>query len=204
MMKSKRLLFGGALMAAGLAAQSADADFSFTYSYVLAGAYDYGGFGPYFDVFVGPGTWSVLAEDSSGGDFAAGASTSTSLSMSFNAFSTGGASGVAYMPFSYFTVTSDATADVSWDFDAGAGLGLGFVYLFNITDGIFLVSETAGAGATSVSLEVGKEYSAAVLAFSFDEIKGKSFVEIVIPAPAALPLLAAGGLATVSRRRRRA
>ena len=66
-------------MAAGLAAQSAEADFSFTYSYVLAGAYDYGGFGPYFDAFAGAGTWSVLAEDSSGGDFAAGASTSTPL-----------------------------------------------------------------------------------------------------------------------------
>ena len=190
-------------MAAGLVAQSADADFSFTYSYVVAGAYDYGGFGPYFDTFAGAGTWSVLAEDSSGGDFGAGVSSSTPLSMSFNAFSTGGAAAVAYTPFSYFTVTNDATADVSWDFDAGAALDLGFVYLFSITDNIVLVNEVGGVGATSVSLEVGKEYFASVIAFSFDEIKGKSFVEIVIPAPAAaLPMLAAGGL-LVSRRRRR-
>ncbi len=40
-MKNNRLLFGGALMAAGLAAQSAEADFTFSYTDTQVIAYDY-------------------------------------------------------------------------------------------------------------------------------------------------------------------
>ncbi len=187
-------------MAAGLAAQSAEADFTFSYTYSSVAAYAYGGDGfATYDSFLGAGFWSILAEDTATGGFAAGASEGTALSIRLNADVTFGTA-YASLPVSYFTVTSDVTADVSWSFD----VGIGTVKLLNITDNIDLVNEDLGAGATTVSLEAGKEYSLSAAALAFGGIDGKAFVEIIIPAPpAALPLLAAGGLMTVSRRRRR-
>ena len=184
-------------MAAGLAAQSAKADLILGDTRTRVGAYDYnGGWKIYLDEFIGTGPWSIL--ESAG--VAVGASTGTAGAIRLHVETSFDGFAYADLDFTYFTVSYSATGHVSWDFNAD---GFHYFILRNLTDNVVMVDVTSGMGTQVVSLEVGKEYEVLGDITMLYGQEGKSFVELRIPAPAALPLLAAGGLLTASRRRRR-
>ena len=142
-------LFGGALLAAGLAHGAADArDLSFSYSYTVVGAYAYGVSGPSYDAFGGAGFWSIAASEP--GAIATSAGTAQSILISAMSDEASGA--FAYDFITLFTVTNDVLGKAAWDFDAG----FGSLTIDNITDSINLVSEFVGAGSIQFSLEAGK------------------------------------------------
>ena len=58
---TRNKLFGGALLAAGMTATNANAQFAFSYSEVSVGAVDYSIGVPSEDTFTGAGFWDITA-----------------------------------------------------------------------------------------------------------------------------------------------
>lgn len=196
---NKKCLFGGALVAAGLAnAANAQLSFSSTFS-IQAGAYAYGGgTGPVFDTFTGPGFWSVIADDQGLG---VATTSSNANQVLFNAYAaSGGGSYVTnFAPGSYFTVGSDVVASAAWDFTNDSGSGE--FTIDNVTDGVNLLSAGPGSsGSIPITLEAGKTYTMTFGIFQIDGT-GNGGGSLIIPAPSSVALLALGGLFATRRRR---
>ncbi len=195
-MKNNGLLFGGALMAAGLAAPQAVGDFALgsqpTGNYIGAA----GGGGPFS--INGFYDYSVTND---------GYARAQASALSISGYATGGANELGYvlhfLPVP-FQVTTDATATVSWDFtgdnDPGDKLIDSFITLDGPGGNLAFGDLNTLVGSVDISLLVGETYTFAGIAFAHE---GTSQWSIVIPTPAAaLPLLAAGGLLATRRRRR--
>ncbi len=175
-MQNKKLLFGGALIAAGLAAQSAKADFIFTNSEVVVGAYHENAPWAYFEYFDGAGQWSIFVSGG-GPDLAIASAKGTTKALRVEAETELIGWANACIDHSVFTVSEAATAHVSWDFNVGGGN----FFLENLTDDVVMVDVTNGAGTQEVSLEIGKTYVARAEVTVGEPDEGKAFVELVIP-----------------------
>ena len=188
----KKSLFGGALVAAGLTAAPADAQFSFSYTAITVGAYAYGVSGPSFDDFSGPGFWSIAASEPG----ALGTSDGTPTSVDLFASADPGSGAFAYATASLFTVATDAVATASWDItDAGS------FNITNLTDAVVLLSiSNVSSGSMPIVFEAGKEYGWSGFISQTDGT-GAGFASIVLPAPGSLALIALGGVFATRRRR---
>ncbi len=193
---TRNSLFGGALLAAGIGATTANAQFEFSYSDVSVGAVEYDIGVPSEDTFTGAGFWDITAT-------APGAYASNKSSpFIFHAFtgSEPGSAAASYDIISYFTVATETLGTASWDItDAG---GLGFWLIVNITDGIPLLDiSSPTVGFAPIPLLPGKMYGMTGIAFS-DGAGGEAFLELFItPAPSSVALLGLAGLVATRRRR---
>ncbi len=193
---TRNSLFGGALLAAGLVATNAHAQFDFSYSDVSVGAVDYDIGVPSYDTFTGAGFWDVTAA-------APGAYASNKSSpFIFHAFAgtEPGSAASSYDIISYFTVASETLGTASWDITDAAGLG--FWLIVNVTDGIPLLDiASPTVGFAPIPLLPGKTYAMTGVAFS-DGAGGEAFLELFItPAPSSIALLGLAGLVATRRRR---
>ncbi len=175
-MQDKKLLFGGALIAAGLAAGSAKADFIFADTEVEIFAYHENAPWAYFEYFDGPGQWSIFVSGG-GPDLAIASSKGTAKALRVEAETEILGWADACLDHSIFTVSEAVTAHVSWDFNVGGG----DFFLENLTDDVVMVDVTNGAGTQEVSLEIGKTYVARAEVTVSEPEEGKAFVELVIP-----------------------
>lgn len=201
----RKCLFGGAMLAAGLASASASAqDFSFTYSYALVTAYDSVDHTPSDLQFVmGPGFISGGVSNAAGS--ANVAFNPQSITMDATSL---GANYVAggLTVFSDFSPTADTTLDISWDFSGDVDPNDQWVdSILQIFDpGSNLVfqadlSNPVGNAQLPVSAGVG-DYTLVGTTLAFGG-NGTSSYSVVIPAPAGGVLLALGGLLAARRRR---
>jgi len=161
----KKCLFGGTLIAAGLATPDAHAQtFDFSSSSALAST-AYGG----NDAFNGPGTWDLESEfcwwPVSGGE---AYSWGTPTDVGVTAYSFGGPASYASCD-SHFTVTSDTTITLDW-----------YLYqttvLTDLTNGLVLLStaEEGPIGSEDIQLLAGTEYefsSAASFGYAYMTIQ---------------------------------
>ncbi len=201
----RKCLFGGAMLAAGLASASASAqDFTFTYSYAVVASFDSTDYTPYdSQVVAGPGFLS-------GGVANAGGSANVafgpqSITMDATSLDTNYvAGGITFV--SYFSPTADATLDISWDFtgDLDPG-GLWADSVLQIFDpGLNLIFHAdlfnpVGSAQLPILAGVG-DYALVGTTLALDA-RGTSSYSVVIPAPAGGAILALGGLLATRRRR---
>lgn len=193
---TRNSLFGGALLAAGIGATNANAQFDFSYSDVEVGAVDYDSGVPSYDSFTGAGFWDVTAA-------APGAYASNKSSPFFFHAFTGtepGSAASSYDIVSYFTVATETLGTASWDITDSAGLG--FWLIVDLTDGVTMLEVASpSVGFAPVPLMPGKMYAMTGVAFS-DGGGGEAFLELFItPAPSSIALLGLAGLIATRRRR---
>ncbi|MBT8207069.1 MAG: hypothetical protein KJO18_02250 [Acidimicrobiia bacterium] len=185
---AKRCLFGGTLLASGLATQAAQAQ-TFDFVDTVASAYTFG----FTDSFSGPGTWFVESHQNTGFGYGDAEAWGTPMSMGLYAYGFdffGGLTAYAQVN-SQFTVSSDVVVTVKWYL-----LITGFLSLTDLTNGVVLLSQSPGTdGSLDTPLFADHLYE-----YSSGTEIGYTSVTI-IPAPASAPLLAMGGL--LGRRRRR-
>lgn len=186
---TKKCLFGGTLIAAGLATPGTSAQ---TIDFVdsNASAYTTGGG---TDSFRGSGTWYVESHYSGygyGDAVAWGMPTSLGL-YAYGTTDTGGPSAYAQVD-SQFTVSSDVVVTVDWYLFPFL---TGFLSLTDLTNDVVLLSPYQCCGSLDIPLFADRLYE-----YSSGTDYGYTSVTI-IPAPASAALLAMGGL--LGRRRRR-
>ena len=205
---NKATLFGGALFTAGLAVgavtEPVSADFTFTdgeLNYGLArGNTADGGYLNQRPYAYGPAYFAPLNYSGYGLDITAHANP---LSMGFTHDRD---PGDAYWTYSlgavvaFFHVTEDTTVQLDWDFGAWNGKAVSIQIIdFGGAGGGFFDNSPSGSATSDLVANNLYLFVAATSGFAGG---GDSFATMIIPAPAALPLLAAGSL-LVSRRRRR-
>jgi len=188
-MNLKKCLFGGALVAAGLATHEANAqEFLFIDSDATASTVGV------TDTFNGPGTWSVKAHYAYFGNGNAGVSgMPTSLSLGASGLSDTGTPTADASVVSRFTVTSNTSATLE-------------TYLFAFSANLTFTDITTGIELFSVvDFDIGF-YEFDLLAdheyrFSSATNNGYARLTINVPAPASAVLYGLSGL-LASRRRR--
>jgi uncharacterized protein (TIGR03382 family) len=197
-MKISTCLFGGTLLAAGIASQ-AQAQFSFSYSRAHTYAYEWA-FGSYDgDTFIGAGDFSISSTVANNYASAHGESSANALQIR-TASSVSGNGGFAYGydVYSFFTVGQDASASVGWDWSGG----FGYLSIFDITDAALVFSDGgSSSGSSPISLLQGHEYYLSGYSVSQGEGNLSSFWEVNIPAPGSAGLLGLAGLVAMRRRR---
>lgn len=201
---SPRRLFGGALLAAGLAAPATHAGvqqptFSYVYAYVTASAYDGdSGFYDYtylydYDFVSASAMTSVNASavTVTPGSFSA----SASASINAGAYSNTGASADTRV-----ILDEIAIARISWDYTDGGGW---VTVIDDSMNTIFTTDSRGSSGAIDILLPTGY-YEISLSAFTTEPGgSASSDLYLVVPAPsAAIPLALAGALATRRRRPR--
>ena len=208
-MSNNATLFGGALFTAGLAVgavtQSVSADFAFTngdINYGLAFGFRADGYVLFQQPFAfGPAYFAPINYSGKGLDITAWANP-TSMGFTHDrdpgdANWTDSQGAVV----AYFQVTEDTTVQLDWDFGAWDQVA-SKIQIIDLSGGGADYLAVGGAGSANVSLTAGDEYL--FVTESGGAVGGgDSFGTMIIPTPGSLPLLAAGGLLTVSRRRRR-
>ncbi len=208
-MRNKHL-FGGALFTAGLAVgavtQPVSADFAFTNGFINYGvAYGLrtnGGYIFQLNYAFGPDYFDPVNYNGDGGLIITAWANPTSMGFTHDrspgdqnwVYSIGAA-------VAYFQVTTDTIIQLDWDFGVWDG-ATNFLQIIDLSGGGADFLQAGGAGTNNLSLTAGDEYLF-IAASSGSQGGGDSFGTMsIIPAPAALPLLAAGGLLTTRRRRR--
>lgn len=197
---TKRSLFGGALLSAGLTAGIANAqNFSFQNTLAESGAIEYATSTSDFDYFSGAGPFSIAssAYGNSDGFVGYGYGRIYGSSTAIDAFgqaSNGG--GYGYAVFSYFQVDQNVNAQVSWDFSGFDGT----LTIYDVTGGFATIFNDGGniTGLTSLPLVAGNQYALQGYALAFD---GTSNWHVAIPTPGAAGLLGIAGLVAGRRRR---
>ncbi len=201
----RKCLFGGAMLAAGLASASAMAqDFSFSYSFVILNTFDNSDNFPYdSDYIFGAGFISggvSIAGGNANVAFNPQSITMDATSLAPNYFAGG------ITAFSRFSPAADATLDISWDFSGDVDPDdLWVDSILEISDPsgtvVFSVdlSNPVGNAQLPVSAGVG-DYTLVGTTIAFDG-SGTSSYSVVIPAPAGGAILALGGLLATRRRR---
>ncbi|MBZ0266967.1 hypothetical protein K8I85_02325 [bacterium] len=211
MSKSRKCLFGGTILAAGLMTQAASAQASFNLgSYFTGGTYagGYASFGPY----IGSGPFAFLGGDSY--TLAATSATSTQVyALAFNSGASHGHWAQAFSSYVNFTVTQNGTATASWDFSADSVADPGFyasgIWVRNLDLGtdVFVNPWDGGnngnpvAGTVQIPLQAGVNYQVEVYAAAYG-VDGASSVSLSIPAPGSAALVGLAGLVAAPRRRR--
>jgi len=182
----KKCLFGGALVAAGLATHEAHAqEFDFIDSSVSVHAY------PYVYMYSGPGFWSLYAayfNDTFGGAYASARGRPTLIENYSAAY--GGLLAEASVD-SRFTVTSNTFATLSYN-DAS----LSFI---DLTTGTTLLSVNNTEGSRVFELLVEHEYQ--YISTAMTTVNNHQYASLTIPAPASTMAFGLCGL-LASRRRR--
>ncbi len=201
---TKRSLFGGALLAAGVVTAAHGQNFAFqnSYSYVAAfDAYDYSPFS--YQYYAGAGFHSVSASvDNAGSDIVASATQISNSSRSSAKNYLGG--GINF--YSYFTVDNNGLANISWDFSADEGAGGqwidSFLAINDLTTGgtVFITDLNNPIGSTQVNLDVQHQYYLQGVTVAWNGA-GTSNFNVTIPAPGAAGLLGIAGLVAGRRRR---
>lgn len=145
--KTKRSLFGGALLAAGLSAPAANAQFNFTQSYGATAAYDAFSGQLDTDTFAGAGPFGISSYVGDGygfayafADLSAGpTSIDSNVIYTFDSFTYAGSYLLTYL------TASNALGSVTWDF-----MDQGFINIYEDTGGGFnLVFQNAGNSGPS-------------------------------------------------------
>ncbi len=206
---NKATLFGGALFTAGLAVgavtQPASADFTFINGFInygeARGTKADGNYLSQFNDAFGPAYFAPINYSGYGLDITAWANP-TSMGVTHDrdpadqtwVYSKG-------VTAAYFQVTTDTTVQLDWDFGAW-DQGSSWIRIIDFSGGGADYLAVGGAGSANVSLTAGDEYFFQARILGFETGGGDGFATMIIPAPAALPLLAAGGLLTTRRRRR--
>ncbi len=196
----KRSLFGGALLAAGLTAPAANAQFNFTQSYGATAAYDAFSGQLDTDTFAGAGPFGISSYVGDGygfayafADLSAGpTSIDSNVIYTFDSFTYAGSYLLTYL------TASNALGSVTWDF-----MDQGFINIYEDTGGGFnLVFQNAGNSGTSpFTWNATSNYAieaSAINAF----VGAQSSWHIVLPAPGSAGALCLAGLAATRRRRR--
>lgn len=194
--KSRRCLFGGTILAAGIAAQPAQAQ-TFDLAYVntdlreFYGAYDY-------TIDGGPWDLSITSRGYGNDNAASSWGQPTTIGTSADAPSAFYAWG--RINPSCFYVTEDGTATASWDFSADS-YGNSYLWVYDGA-GSSLLSVTWGdaPGSVDIPLSAGTAYYVRCVSFA-DNGGGTSFSQLTIPAPGPAAILAVAGLLATRRRR---
>jgi hypothetical protein len=203
--KAKRSLFGGALLAAGIAAPTAHAqNFAFQDSYSYVAAFDASDYSPFsYDYFFGPGFHSVSASvDGAGSDITASINQISNSSRSSAKSYLGG--GINF--YSYFTVDNNTLANINWDFSADEGPGGqwidSYLAINDLSTGgqVFFTDLNNPIGSTQVKLETQHQYFLQGVTVAWNGAGTSSF-NVSIPAPGAAGLLGVAGLVAARRRR---
>lgn len=201
-----KCLFGGALVAAGVAASPAVADFEVDFGGGNIQAFE--NQSPYLFAYEGlfdvPGSISYIAT-SDWIDLDASAYvnyTGLGFSLGFGA-GTMGADGFASVT-SYMDVMVDTSTQIEllWDlFSLTAGKVS--VYNSDTNTSVFSATESDAAGSMLITLEAGVNYSLKTSAQTvvFDQASSAFGTIQIVPAPGSIALLGFGGLVATKRRR---
>lgn len=199
---SRRSLFGGALLAAGLSVQTAGAQsFVFNYSASYVGLVDVNTHQSIArDYAYGPGFLSVFAgagNSYASTDLASQTILSRALSRDDGVLAAG------FHFFSYFQVTQNVLATVWWDFRADQGYEGSRIAISAPGTGLLLSEEYSAhpAGSTKLLLLAGQTYYLEGAVFAQAGTQAPSFYSIAVPAPGPAVALAVAGIG-LSRRRR--
>ena len=207
----KALLFGGALLAAGLPA-AAEA------SIIITGNETFGNYvGASYRGFVGFGINADFWDESATSGTAIGRTSSNANSIS--AYANSGNSNLAYSLFFEpisFEVGQDINVTVSWDFSGDEGPGGTYLDSFISLDGpggnLVFGDLINPVGSAALILSSGVSYSFVGMALAANGISEWSIVKqsvsppISVPEPSTLALFGAGvgGLIALRRRRKSA
>lgn len=203
---TKRSLFGGALLAAGMVAPTVHAqNLSFQYSDAATAAYDYPNKAQYhYQVFSGSGPFSISASV----DGASSAIEHNSAGM-FNKANSAhkGFIGGGYTIFSYFQSDTTGNLNLNWDFSADVQPGGNFfdsrLDIYDVTGGfanIFHADLNNPIGNQQLAVTAGNQYALVGLTIALGGA-GSSHYEVTIPAPGSAGLLGIAGLVAARRRR---
>ncbi|MBZ0266966.1 hypothetical protein K8I85_02320 [bacterium] len=209
MSKSRKCLFGGTILAAGLMTQAANAQAQFVIgNYYAAGTQTWDGAG--YTSNSGSGPFGFSGFDGYGYSQA-----SVAAGSSFMFAYAGNSYGTGYWAQGFvhsieFTVTQNGTATASWDFSADSYAYPGFytsgIWVRNLDLGtdVFVNPWDGGvnfaqSGTVQIPLQAGVNYEVELFALAWD--RGSSFAELSIPAPGSAALLGLAGLVAVRRRR---
>lgn len=193
---TKKQLFGGALVAAGVCAA---AQGQFVWGSQPSGNY-VGAYSGGFQGFAISGAWNESTASGTASALSAGDGLGTVQ------FADAGNTGLAYtIHFSPipFSVSSATTATVSWDFTGdNDGVGGAYIDSFIRVDGpgVSIFEDlTSAPGSTSINLVPGETYTffGTFLATNGGVTSGS----ILVPAPASAALLGMAGLVGFRRRR---
>ena len=195
----KRALFGGTLMAAGLIAPAAQAQFNFSYSYARAYAREYGYFTNDSAVFGGSGPFSIQADASSPYATAHGDVMCSPSSVGTHASITGnGGFAYGFDLVSTFTVGQNTVASVDWDWSQSYG----YLRIDDQTLGsTIFIDFGSGSGSTPLALDSTHTYFFTGYSAARGQGDHSTYWEVTVPAPGSAGLLGLAGL-TAARRRR--
>lgn len=197
---TKRSLFGGALLCAGLMAGEVQAQyFSFQYTSALTRATEYATNYSDFDSFVGGGFFEInsAAYFNNDGDIGYGYARMLGNQTAIQALADA-SNGFAYalVSPSYFQVDQNVLADITWDFTGG----FGNLDVYDVTNGSLMFDDAGqNSGLQTISLVAGHQYAMGGVAFALD---GHSeWTLSIVPTPGGAGLLGLVGLAAARRRR---
>lgn len=197
---TKRSLFGGALLAAGLMAPAQAQNLIIGYANAQTYAFDYFYGNGDLDSWVSSGPFTLSSSSVNNYASAYGKVEANNLHIRTEA-SAGGFGGFAYGydRFNYFNVDQDLTANVNWDFTGGFGR----VNIYDLTLNTNILSNGGSAtGSTPLNLlQSHLYYIEGLSGASLGHGDNISYWEMSVPAPGAAGLLGVAGLVAARRRR---
>lgn len=207
---AKTCIFGGTLLAAGVANAEFDVDTNKAGFGVTSGAdayayrFDVGG-GFANDAANGPGSGNTDITASLTGDSGATTSASVLLNetiLSASATKTDNAGFAFFDTITTFDVDSDVSVTVNWAADLSIGQRVFEILDLDAGISVFNYQTQAdpSSGSTTLTLNDDTDYQFVALLRSFDGDGGASF-SVVIPAPGSAAILGLAGIAAARRRR---